>query len=141
MEPLVFRPRAALTMAIALSLVLVVASLIGWFALPSDIRALFTGLQLGTLVFFVAFMIGLMMVIGLSQVRVDGDGLTIRNGLRTHVVAWDEVRGFRFTEHDPWAYVLMDGQPDQRPLMGIQRTDHERAEAMVATLRDRQAQR
>lgn len=137
MEPLVFRPRAALTMAVVLSVVLVIASLVGWFALSSDIRALFTGPQLGTLIFFVLFMIAFMMAIGLSQVRVDGNGLIIRNGLRTHVVTWDEARGFRFTENDPWAYVLLDGEPDQRPLMGIQRTDHERAEAMVATLRQR----
>lgn len=136
MEPIVLRPRAALAMAVALSTVLVAAAALGWYALPADIRVLFTGLQVGTLVFFILVMIGFMMAVGLSRVRVDEAGLAIRNGLRSHRVPWAAVRGFRFTEHDPWAYVLLDGDPDQRPLMAVQQTDHERAEQMVSRLRD-----
>lgn len=136
MRPLILRPRAALLMAVVLSAVLVAAAALGWYALPAHIRVLFTGLQVGTLVFFILVMIGFMMAVGLSRVRVDEDGLAIRNGLRNHRIPWTAIRGFRFTEHDPWAYVLLEGEPDQRPLMAVQRTDHERAEQMVSRLRD-----
>ena len=141
MKPLVFRPRAALVMASVLSVVLVGAAAVGWLALDPSIRAQFTALQLGTLAFFVLFMVGFMMSLGLSQVRTDAEGLTIRNGLRTHRITWPEITGLRFTEHDPWAYVLLAGEPDRRPLMGIQRTDHARAEAMVKQLREMLARR
>ena len=139
---MVFRPRRSLLMASVLSAVLALAALIGWVTLPPDIQVLFTVPQLLTLAFFALFMIGLMMSIGLSYLAVDDSGLRFRNGVRTHRVPWAEVRGFRFTEHDPWAYVLLDDEL-QRPLMGIQRTDRELAEADFAKLvhywRDRTA--
>ena len=135
MTPLRFRPRRALLTASALSAVLVAAAALGWMALPAEIQVQFTGLQLLTLAFFVLVMIGFMMSLGLSYVRADDSGLTFRNGLRTHRLAWADVRGFRFTEHDPWAYVLVDNELGQRPLLGIQRTDQDRAEAAVGALR------
>lgn len=135
MPPLVFRPRRALLTATALSALLVGAAALGWVALPAAVQAQFTGPQLLTLAFFVVVMVGFMMSLGLSYVRADAAGITFRNGLRTHRVAWTEIRGFRFTENDPWAYVLLEGDPEQRPLLGIQRTDHARAEAAVAALR------
>ena len=125
---MVFRPRRALLMAGVLSGVLVVSSLVGWLAMPANIRELFTLPQVLTLAFFVLFMIALMMGIGLSYLRVDDAGLHFRNGVRTHHVPWGDVRGFRFTEHDPWAYVMLDDDA-QRPLLGIQRTDRALAEA------------
>lgn len=135
MTPLVFRPRRSLLTASALSAVLVGAAALGWLALPAEIQVQFTGLQLLTLAFFVLVMVGFMMSLGLSVVRADAAGLTFRNGLRTHRLAWDHVRGFRFAEDDPWAYVLVDHEPGQRPLLGIQRTDRDRAEAAVDALR------
>lgn len=130
---MVFRPRRSLLMAGVLSAVLVLASLVGWFAMPANVRELFTVPQVLTLGFFVLFMIGLMLSIGLSYLKADEAGLRFRNGLRTHELPWPEVRGFRFTEHDPWAYVLLDDDV-QRPLLGIQRTDRELAEADFARL-------
>lgn len=134
MAPLVLRPRRALLTASVLSAVLLAATVAGWVAMPVQTRDLFTPPQLLTLGFFVLVMIGFMMSVGLSVVRADDDGLTFRNGLRTHHLGWDQVAGFRFTENDPWAYVLTDGDPDQRPLLGLQRTDHERAEAALVAL-------
>lgn len=134
MAPLVLRPRRALLTASVLSAVLLAATVVGWVAMPVQTRDLFTPPQLLTLGFFVLVMIGFMMAVGLSVVRADDDGLTFRNGLRTHHLDWDQVAGFRFTENDPWAYVLTDDDPDQRPLLGLQRTDHERAEAALVAL-------
>ncbi|MFZ0530019.1 MAG: PH domain-containing protein [Propionicimonas sp.] len=126
-----FRPRRALLTASALSTVLAVASVVCWLAIPAEYQALFTLPQLLTLAFFVLVMIAIMMSIGLSYLRVDDTGLTYRNGLPTRHLSWAEVRGFRFTEHDPWAYVLL-ADDLQRPLLGIQRTDRDRAEADFA---------
>jgi hypothetical protein len=134
MAPLVLRPRRALLTASVLSAVLLAATVVGWVAMPVQTRDLFTPPQLLTLGFFVLVMIGFMMSVGLSVVRADDDGLTFRNGLRTHHLDWDQVAGFRFTENDPWAYVLTDDDPDQRPLLGLQRTDHERAETALVAL-------
>jgi hypothetical protein len=134
MAPLVLRPRRALLTASVLSAVLLVLTVAGWVAMPAQTRDLFTPPQLLTLALFVLVMIGFMMCVGLSVVRADDTGLTFRNGLRTHHLDWAEVAGFRFTENDPWAYVLTDGDPDQRPLLGLQRTDHERADAAFAAL-------
>ncbi len=129
MAPLILRPRRALLTASALSAVLVVATILGWVAMPVETRDQFSAPQLLTLAFFVVVMIGFMMSVGLSYVRADDTGVTFRNGLRTHRLAWSAITGFRFTEHDPWAYVLTTGEVDQRPLLGLQRTDRERAEA------------
>jgi hypothetical protein len=107
----------------------------GWVAMPAQTRDLFTAPQLVTLASFVVVMIGFMMSVGLSYVRADADGLTFRNGLRTHHLDWSQVSGFRFTENDPWAYVLTEGEPDQRPLLGLQRTDRARAEASFLMLK------
>lgn len=129
MAALTLRPRRALLMASVLTAVLVVASAVGWFAMPPETRELFTAPQLATLGFSLLVMIGVMMSVGLSYVRADDVGVTFRNGLRTHHMAWHQVTGFRFTENDPWAYVLTDDDPDSRPLLGLQRTDGLRAEA------------
>ena len=134
MTPLVLRPRRALLTACALSAVLLTAAVAGWVAMPTQTRDLFTAPQLLTLAFFVLVMIGFMMSVGLSYVRADAAGLTFRNGLRTHHLEWSQVTGFRFTENDPWAYVLTDGDPDQRSLLGLQRTDRARAEEAFAAL-------
>lgn len=125
----VFRPRRALWTAIALSAVLIVAAGLGWVLLPAEIQAQFTVPQLATLAFFVGVMVVFMMSLGLSYVRVENDQLVFRNGLRTHRLGWDQIRGFRFGENDPWAYVLTVGEPEQRALLGIQRTDAEHADA------------
>ncbi|MGV8910427.1 MAG: PH domain-containing protein [Propionicimonas sp.] len=134
MASLVIRPRRSLLTASALSVVLLIATIVGWVAMPVGTRELFTPLQLATLALCVLVMLVLMMSIGLSTVRADASGLMFRNGLRTHHLDWAEVVGFRFTENDPWAYVLTEGDPDQRALLGLQRTDHARADADFVAL-------
>lgn len=131
----VLRPRAALLTGIVLSAVLVIAAVVGWILLPVDIRALFTGPQLVTLGLFVLVMVLVMLGVGLSTVRVDADSLTVRNGLRSHVIPWQDVRGFRLTSDDPWAYVLIASEPGTRPLLAVQRVDGKRAAEAVALLK------
>lgn len=129
-----YYPRATRLTAIGLSVVLLVATWLGWQALPPEIQVLFTGFQLGTLVLFVLVMLAMMLGIGLSNVRVDEAGLLVRNGLRRHRIEWRQVEGFRFTPHDPWAYVLLEDDPGNRALFAVQRVDGERARGFVAEL-------
>ncbi|MEA5054652.1 MAG: PH domain-containing protein [Propionicimonas sp.] len=131
----VLRPRAALLMAVGLSVILVLATVLGWALLPGNVKELFTGPQLATLALFVLVMIAVMLGVGLSSVRADAHGLVIRNGVRTHQVPWRQVTGFRFTADDPWAYVLLCDEPGSRPLMALQRVDRSRAAHGLAGLK------
>ncbi len=139
-EPVTYRPRAALRMGVSLSSSLVLASLLGWTMTPQHIRALFTPIQVLTLLLFLAIMIAMALGLGLSYVRADGDGLTFRNGVRTHVVPWAEIKAFRYRDGDPWPSVVVRGDIEQRPLLGIQRSDRDLAEGHVADLRARLAE-
>lgn len=129
------RPRAVMLTGIVLSGVLVLACVLGWVLLPPEIQALFTVAQLATLAFFVLVMIAIMIAVGLSTVRIDADGLEVRNGVSRHRIDWADVRGIRYSEHDAWAFVQLEGDPDTRPLLAVQRSDGERAVKAVATLR------
>ena len=128
-------PRVVRLHAIVWSVVLPGAALLGWFALPLPIRVLFTAPQVATLIFFLAFLVGAVWVVSSGWVRAGRRGLAFRNGLRTHRIGWDEVRGIRFRPGDPWAFVLLDSPLESLPLMGIMRTDGERAERHVEELR------
>ncbi|MFT4294986.1 MAG: PH domain-containing protein [Micropruina sp.] len=138
--PVSYRPVAALRMGISLSASLVLASGLGWVMTPVHIRNLFTPIQILTLLLFLAIMVGMALALGLSYVRADDQGLTLRNGVRTHVVPWSEIKAFRYRDGDPWAFVVVRGVIEQRPLMGIQRSDRDLAEAHVADLRARLAE-
>lgn len=134
------RPRTVILNCIAWSILLPLIFVGGWFLLPPDVRVLFTGLQIFTLLFFLAFILGFLWTVGLSYVRADAEGLTFRNGLRTHRRSWAQVRGIRYGEGDSWAFVLLKGRLDRLALMGIMRTDARRADELVAELRAIHAQ-
>ena len=127
-------PRLLRRQAALWTVVLGGSAVFGWFMLPAQIRSLFTGLQVGTLVFFLLLMLGIVLVLARGYVRADAAGLRFRNGLRTHEVAWSSVESIRYTPADHWAFVeLTDGT--DRPLLGIQRSDGPRADADVEALR------
>lgn len=119
------------------SAALVIIVIIGWIALPAHLRALFTPSQLITLLLVLFAIIGVIMTIGMSMVRADASGLVIRNGLRTHRIGWQQVRGLVYRDGDPWPTLLINDRddPDKIMLLGIQRTDHARADQTVAVLR------
>lgn len=110
---LVVWPRVALITAVAVSAVLVSATLVGWWALPPHIQIQFSVSQVVTLVFILIAMMGIVLGLGLSRVKADKAGLWVRNGVRVHSYRWDEVRGVRFRPGDPWAYVLLDNSAER----------------------------
>jgi hypothetical protein len=69
---------------------------------------------------------------------VDDDGILVRNGPFTRRVHWDDVASLRFRHGDPWAYIVLVGNPDDPSrvaLLGLQATDGTRTVAAVSDLR------
>ena len=145
---LVIRPRRLRVVAVVLAVVLTAATLFGWFALPRDIRVLFTTSQLLTLLGLLAVLLLVMLSLAFSVVRADRDGLRFRNGLRTHTVPWDRVHKVILRRGDPWAMLLLtpsDGRPytadldaEKKQLMAVQYGDGAAAQLGVEELRRRQ---
>jgi hypothetical protein len=145
---LVLRPRRLRWIAIISGPALVALMLLGWFALPREIRVLFTISQLLTLVGLLAVIIFVLATVAASYVRADAAGLRIRNGLRRHDVPWSRLHKIILRPGDPWAMALLkpaDGRPfqvdldaEKRQLMGIQASDGPAARQGVQQLRQRQ---
>lgn len=137
--PVVFRCRNLLIWAIGFSVLLVIACIVGWFALDPHIRVQFTWFQIATLIIIAGVLIGFMMGLGLSVVVADKNGLRIRNGIITRRLRWDEVGPIQYRHGDPWAYVVLAGTEDdpvRRQMLGIQSTDGQRARDSVVRLRE-----
>ena len=126
-------PRVLRRQAIIWSLVLPGAAVLGWFTLPASLRAQFTAFQVSTLLFFIAVMLGIVWIVAACWVRADAQGISFRNGLKVDRIEWDAVDGVRFWPGDAWAF--LDVGDDDRPLLGIQRTDGEATLADIADLR------
>lgn len=137
---MVFRPRALLVFGSLVSVLFVAACLYGWFAL-GDLRQDFTVLQVGTLLLFLAWIIGLIMALALSVVVVDDTRLTVRNAVVVRHYPLASIRAVRYRDNDPWAYLELheqdaEGEHVRRQLMAIQRVDGARSRADAARLRD-----
>ncbi len=143
-------PRGPRWAAIGFSAVLVVGAVVAFVALGPDVRARFTGFQVFTLVLFLVVMVTIMGAIGFSTVRVQPDGLTYRNGLRTHHLPWSDVGPIQFEPGNPWPRVELrgasaEGDHDHVPLMGIQGSDKVYAvaqyEALLAAVNEARSRR
>ncbi len=142
------RPRRLRVIAIVATIALVGLTTFGWFALPVDIRMLFTLSQRLTLLGVEGVLLLVIISAASSYVRADATGVTVRNGLRKHQFPWSRVHKIILRPGDPWGLLLLtpaDGRPfeadldaDKRMLMGIQAGDGEPAKAAVSELRQRQ---
>lgn len=124
-----------------MSAALVVFSLGLWVALGPELRQLFTPPQIGTLVFFLAFGVAMMMSIGMSTITVDESGVRVRNAVFTRHHEWDEVLGARLGEGDPWAYIVLKPTPEHpegrhHMALAIQRAEGTAAEEHVRQLNE-----
>ena len=150
-QPVVFAPRRLRVVGVVISVALVALTVYGWFALPREIRVLFTVSQLLTLLGFLGVLVLTVLGVAASSVRADADGLRVRNGLRVHHVAWSRVHQIVLRPGDAWAFALLrpDDQPDvpftadmdtqKRFLVGIQAGDGAYAQQAVGELRRRLA--
>jgi hypothetical protein len=134
-----------------MALLLVALTFYGWFALPRDIRVLFTASQQLTLLGALATLVLVVLGVAASSVRADADGLRVRNGLRVHRVAWSRIHQIVMRPGDAWAFALLrpdepqgaafraDLDTQKRYLVGIQAGDGAYARDAVAELRRRLA--
>lgn len=144
------RPRRLRILAAVMSVALCGLVLVGWFALPPNLRATFTLSQRLTLLGVLAVLELVVVTIAASYVRADASGLRFRNGLRTHAVQWDQVHKIVLRPGDPWALVLLlpadggafeaDLDAEKRQLMGIQANDGQASRLAVEELRRRHRQ-
>lgn len=136
--PVIYRARTLLIWAIGFSLAIMIGSAIGWFALDPEIRSRFNWFQIGTLILIGLVLIGFMMGLGMSIVKADEHGLTIRNAISIRTLRWDEIGEIQYRHGDPWAYALLAGTEDdpvRRQMIGIQTTDGDRSHQAVAELK------
>jgi Bacterial PH domain len=145
--PLVIRSSRLRLIGVVTSVLLTALALLGWFALPPEIKALFTPWQRIALLGILAVIIFLLATMAASYVKADSTGLRIRNGLRRHDVPWSRVHKILLRPGDPWAQLLLkpagggrfeaDLDAEKQALMGIQTTDGAPARAAVEELRRR----
>jgi hypothetical protein len=143
-------PRRLRIIVLVATVALCSLTTLGWFALPPNIRGLFTVSQLLTLLGVLALLVGGLVAMAASFVRADETGLQIRNGLRSHQVPWGRVHKIIFRSGDPWAQLLLlpddgtefqvDLDAEKRQLMGIQAVDGARAQQAIEELRRRHRQ-
>ena len=150
--PVVFKPRRLRFVGIVVAFALVALTFYGWFALPREIRVLFTVSQLLTLLGFLGVIVLVVLGVAASSVRADADGLRVRNGLRVHHVPWARVHRVVMRPGDAWAFALLrpEGVSDEafsadldtqkRYLVGIQSGDGAYAQEAVTELRRRLAE-
>ncbi|MFC6151925.1 MULTISPECIES: PH domain-containing protein [Mumia] len=104
--------------------------------LPDEVRSEFTVLQTGTLVLFLLFVDALLWGIARSRVVADDDGIHVRNGYRTHHLAWSDVLDVAYTAGAPWP--TLETRDDRRIMMvGIPASDGPRVRDAVWYLRER----
>ena len=140
----VYRSAPVLRMATMLSISLAVCFFGLWFLLEKEIRETFTWPQIGTLLFFMVFMIVFMMGIALSHMTLTSEGITVRNGVFSGFHRWQDVVDLIYGPGDTWAYLRLAPSPDKpagrdRMVLGIQRQEgaaaHERVREVRAYIR------
>lgn len=104
--------------------------------LPAEVRAGFTVLQTGTLVLLLLVVDAVLWGIGRSRVVADDAGIHVRNGYRTHHLAWTDVLDVAYARGAPWPTLVT--RDDRRIMMvGIPSSDGPGARDAVWYLRER----
>lgn len=139
-ERKVYRSAPVLRMATMLSISLTVCFIGLWFLLEREIRDMFTWPQIGTLLFFMVFMIAFMMGTGLSQMTLTSEGARVRNGVITRFHPWAEIEDITYGPGDTWAYLRLvpdhdSGEARSRMVLGIQRQEGAAAAERVREVR------
>ena len=132
--PHTFRPIGVRFAVYGFGSMLVVLCLAVWFAFPPEVRAQFTGFQLGTLIFLGLLFGAAGYAMARSRLVAHADRLTVVNGYKRRDFEWTQVVAVRLMPGSPWATLdLSDGTTVSA--MGIQGSDGRRALAQVRDLR------
>lgn len=128
--PRTWRPRAVRMVAYGLGLLIVATMAVLASILPGDWRIMDRFLLVGL---GLAIAAGLHLIARPRLVATDR-GVTVVNGIRTHVLSWAEVVDIRMPVGEPWPSVdLSDGTT--LAVMGIQSADGDLAHRGLAEFR------
>ncbi|RYI98567.1 MAG: PH domain-containing protein [Actinomycetales bacterium] len=114
-----YRPGGTRIVAYGSCVALAAITVVITVSLPADIRAQVTFSQAVTLFGTILAMMAVLHGMGRSYVRVDDDTITVVNGFRKHVLAWDDVQGVALPEGAPWP-TLVTNDDDRVMLFAIQ---------------------
>lgn len=132
--PHTWRPFGARLMGTVAGVMLLALVLAVWFSFDADIRAKFSDLELGTLVFLGLIALGVWFAIMRSRVTASADGVTVVNGYRRRDFEWSQVVAVNLRRGAPWAGIdLSDGTSISA--IAIQGSDGSRAIRAVQELR------
>ncbi|WP_306368889.1 PH domain-containing protein [Nocardiopsis sp. CC223A] len=130
-RPRVWRPRAVRVVAYGLGLLIVATMVVLASILPGDWRFTDRLLLVGVGLAIAATL----HLLARPRLVAARDGVTVVNGIRTHVLSWAEIVDVRMPEGEPWPSVdLSDGTT--LAVMGIQSADGDRARADLAEFRE-----
>jgi hypothetical protein len=132
--PHTFRPFGVRLAIFVLGGLLVLVVAVMWLALPAEIRAQFTVLQLGTVVFLGLLFYAAGYALARSRVVAREEGLTIVNGYRTRRFEWNEILAISLRSGSPWAEIDLSNGTTVAA-MGIQGSDGPRAVRQVREVR------
>ena len=132
--PHTWRPFGARLMGTVAGVMLLSLVLAVWFSFDADIRAKFSDLELGTLVFLGLIALGVWFAILRSRVTASVAGVTVVNGYRRRDFEWSQVVSVNLRRGAPWAGIdLSDGTSISA--VAIQGSDGARAIRAVQELR------
>lgn len=128
--PRTWRPRTVRMVAYGLGLLIVATFTVLAVILPIDWRPLDRVMLIG---FGFVIAAGLHLL-GRPRLIAEEGRVLVVNGIRTHVLSWQEILDIQMPEGEPWPCVdLSDGT--SLPVMGIQSTDGEPARQVVEDFR------
>lgn len=128
--PHTWRPRTVRMVAYGLGLLIVITFAVMAVILPLEWRTFDRALLVG----FGVLVAGALHLLGRPRLSAEEDRVLVVNGIRTHVLSWQEILDIQMPEGEPWPCVdLSDGT--SLPVMGIQSTDGEDARQAVADFR------
>lgn len=132
--PHTWRPFGARVAVIFFGAMLVLVCAFAWFGFDPEIRAKFTPLQRGTIVFIGLLYAAAGHAIARSRVVASETGVRVVNGYKQLDFEWAEIVAIHLPPGAPWATIdLADG--NTASMLGIQGADGERARAAVRSLR------
>ncbi|MGN6721375.1 MAG: PH domain-containing protein [Marmoricola sp.] len=123
--PHTWRPLGVRVVGGVTGLALVIVVFAAWFGFSPKVRAQFSGLEIGTLIFLGLLAFGVWFALMRCRISATEDRLVVVNGYRKREFEWAQILSVSMRRGAPWATIdLSDGTTIAA--MGIQNADGQR---------------